>query len=459
MMLAGFLFLLLLRDGLSSERNCSYHDVLKHLNFTENKDLHSLIRPVKNHKEPTVVHMDVLLYAILDVNEKEQQVVPYVWINMWWKSDYIAWDPADFCGIRKFSLPTELLWKPDLTIEEMTEKDKAPPSPYLTVNSRGEVEVMNDQVLVSTCGMHVYKFPFDIQSCNISFKSVVHSVEEIHLVQYLNSSEATESSRELMRTQYEWLFINMTVTNKTVETFGFKQDVMIYTISIRRRSALYIANFMLPVLFFLCLDLASFLISDSGGEKLSFKVTVLLAVTVLQLILNEILPSSSDKIPLIATYCIGIFGLMLLSLLETILVMHLMEKDSQDDEADKDQSLSEDCNKQSKANFHKYDAEMKKWTLCDVSTGETPSELLSEAKEGSSSKLTEECHDSEKLSDDLREVLKTLIVLLNSKKEEGKPGYWARVTKRINKAFFIFYVIAASLFLLCMCISWTYAEE
>ena len=67
----------------------------------------------------------------------------------------------------------------------------------------------------------------------------------------------------------------------------------------KRRSILYIVNFLLPVLFFLGLDLASFLISDSGGEKLSFKVTVLLAVTVLQLILNEILPASSNRIPLI----------------------------------------------------------------------------------------------------------------------------------------------------------------
>lgn len=67
----------------------------------------------------------------------------------------------------------------------------------------------------------------------------------------------------------------------------------------KRRSVLYIVNFLIPVMFFLGLDLASFLISDSGGEKLSFKVTVLLAVTVMQLILNEILPSTSNRIPLI----------------------------------------------------------------------------------------------------------------------------------------------------------------
>lgn len=47
-----------------------------------------------------------------------------------------------------------------------------------------------------------------------------------------------------------------------------------------------------------------------------------------------------------AIYCIGIFALMMLSLLETILVMYLMEQDiaSEDNEADKDP--------QGKMNFH-----------------------------------------------------------------------------------------------------------
>ncbi|KAM8729101.1 5-hydroxytryptamine receptor 3C-like [Acanthopagrus schlegelii] len=323
----------------------------------------------------------------------------------------------------------------------MTEKDKAPPSPLLTIHSNGLVKIQNDQVLVSTCRMHVYKFPFDIQSCNLTFKSVVHSVDEIQLVHNVQSSEDTHT---MMRTQYEWLFINMTVINKTVNMFGLKQDVLIYTISMKRRSVLYIANFMLPILFFLALDLASFMISDNGGEKLGFQVTVLLAITVMQLILNDILPSSSDRIPLIVVYCIGIFGLMMLSLLETILVLFLMAKDSQDNEMDK-----EDYNQQDEA---ACEGDKKKWTacICDVSTDEMPNEPL----KGSSSQLTEESQAFVKLSDELREVVKALTLLLNSKREGGKPGYWTRVTKTINKVFFIFYVIAAGVFLLCMSLSW-----
>ncbi|XP_027145255.1 LOW QUALITY PROTEIN: 5-hydroxytryptamine receptor 3A-like [Larimichthys crocea] len=496
-MLAGFLFLLLITDGVSSERNCSYQDVVDYLNLTNNKDLFSLTRPVKNYKQPTEVTLDVLLYGILDVHEKDQKLVSYVWIDMWWKNEFIAWDPEEFCGIKSFSFPAEFLWKPDITIHEMTEKDKGPRSPYLIVENTGDVVLTDDQVLSTTCSMHVHKFPFDIQSCSLTFKSIVHTVNEILLVKYHDSKKTTEFTHQLIQTQYEWLFIDMRVTNTCINQFDFQQSTIVYTVSflsalcttvdvsrleqiilllqpvylstcscfslafvkcqgqppdtdiisqitMGRKSALYIVNFLLPVMFFLILDLASFLISDSGGEKVGFKITLLLAVTVLQLILNEILPASSNTIPLISLYCVGIFGLMMLSLLETILVLYLSNKDaaSQDNEANQDKGQSEDDS-----------MKCMKTTSCGR-PDESTVEMLSVAKEESNSQLRVESHDFEKLSDELMEALKTLTVVLNNKKEEQKPGYWTRMAKTINKVFFICYVIATTAFLKSMFSDW-----
>ncbi|XP_068162286.1 5-hydroxytryptamine receptor 3A-like [Antennarius striatus] len=437
----------------SSEKVCAYQDVLDYLNLTKTNELFFMTRPVKDYKQPTQVCLEVQLYAILDVREIDQTFIPYVWIVASWYNQHIWWNPEDFCGIETVSIPTDVLWKPDICIDEMTEKDKAPPSPHLTIYSNGLVNVQNDQVLVSTCRMHVYKFPFDIQRCNLSFKSVVHSVNEIQLVHQLSSTEDTHAT---MRTQYEWLFISMTVTNKTVVMFNIEQDVLVYTISMKRRSVLYIVNFLLPLLIFLCLDLASFLISDTGGEKLSFKVTVTLAVTVMQLILNEILPASSDRIPLIVVYCIGIFGLMMLSLLETILVMYLIGKDSEDKETDGDRRRREEKRNDS-SHQDGHNGEDKRWTayLCDVSADQAPSGPL----KGSSSLSMEERCVSEKLSDELREVVKALALLINSKKEDRRPGYWTRKSKTINRAFFIFHVMSTTLFLVCMFTIWSDPQE
>ncbi|XP_026207667.1 5-hydroxytryptamine receptor 3A-like [Anabas testudineus] len=428
--------------------NCSYEALLQHLNLNKNNEMYTRSRPVRSPKRPTIVYLKMVLYAILDVRETDQTFIPYVWIYTKWLNDHIGWTPDDFCGLKQIIVPTELLWKPDLTIEEMTEKDKAPPSPFLTINHDGFVELRNDQVLTSTCRMQVYKFPFDTQTCTLSFKSITHSWQEIQLQTPHNASKITEWSRQVIRKQYEWDLINVTADNKIDTSFGFKQSIVVYTITMTRRSALYIINFIIPVLFLLCLDFASFLISDTGGEKLSFKITVLLAVTVMQLILNEILPSSSGRIPLVAVYCIGIFALMLISLLETIVVMHLLGKDSetQDNETDKEQSLSEDCADR---------LEMKKWTGCKC-VGDADAEVLPD-KEGSSSQLS---HALEKVSGDLRKMEKTMsLVSDSSRRDEKKCSYWTRVTKTINKVFFVCYLTVTVLFLIFMSSLWSTAED
>ncbi|XP_041672083.1 5-hydroxytryptamine receptor 3A-like [Cheilinus undulatus] len=447
-------------DGASSQ--CSYRDVISHLNLTRNTDLSTMVQPLKDSRNTTDIYLDVMLYAILDVIEKEQQFVAYFWVDVSWIDDYVLWNPEEFCNITLTYVPTKSVWTPDVTIEEMTEEDKAAQSPYLAIFSDGRVWLRNDMVVISSCKMKVYKFPFDTQRCNLTFKSVIHSDKHLKLKQVSSSERMREWSLELMQTQSEWLFQNMTYLYKTVDNFGVNQSMVIYTITMRRRSVLYIVNFILPILFFLCLDLASFLISDSGGEKLSFKVTVLLAVTVMQLLLNEILPSSSDRIPLIAMFCIGIFGLMMLSLLETILVMYLIEKDSasQESRPGKDQSLSEDCkDKPCKGKFHNclIDVTDVKLKSCvpagGLCCGRASSELPQVAEQASSSQLKEESCEFEK------EVLKSLALLFCKKKDEEKPGYWSRMTKIINKVFFIFYIIIASLFLFYMCHCWKSTEE
>ncbi|XP_034415226.1 5-hydroxytryptamine receptor 3A-like [Cyclopterus lumpus] len=471
-MLAGFFFLLLVTDAVtynSSEdprrqhkdyrdnardrnhsndnnnNNCSHRDVYKYLNMTEG-NAKTAIRPGSD-SSPTEVILDVLLFSILDVNEKEQQFISYLWVDSWWDDPDLSWNSEDFCYIYTIYPPTNALWKPDVSIEEMTQKNKALSSPYLKLYSSGQVFFRTYMVVVTNCPMEVYMFPFDVQECNLTFKSTIHTSQHLELTVFGDSSWNTELSLENMA-QSEWLFIDMVNEHHIVNNFYLQQSVMVYTITMKRRSALYIANFLLPILFFLCLDLASFLIPDNGGEKLSFKVTVLLAVTVMQLILNEILPSSSDRIPLIAIYCIGIFGLMMLSLLETILMMYLLERDSasRDNEANEEQRKADCCTK------------LKKWIscagVCNVSVDETPPEQLSVTTEANSSQPTEESNALEKISDELKELEKTLTQVLNCREKERKPGYWTRVAKIINIVFFFFYVIAAITLLTGLFLLW-----
>ncbi|XP_015237538.1 PREDICTED: 5-hydroxytryptamine receptor 3A-like [Cyprinodon variegatus] len=411
----------------SPEKICSYWDILQNLSsgsMAQEKAKYTMTRPVTNSKTKTIVRIEMAIFSILDLKEEDQSFIAYVWFLMEWNNEYIHWNLEDFCGIEYVQVPREALWMPDITIEEMIEKDKAPISPFLYVAHNGTVGYRDDKVVKTTCKMHIYYFPFDTQSCNISFKSVSYADYQLTLDPITKNEFNTNLSMNTIQMKYEWEFLNISVRRKEDKIFNYDQDIIVYTVTMRRKSTLYVVNFLLPVLFFWCLDVASILMSNGGGEKISFKVTVLLAVTVMQLILIEILPFTTSKIPLIVIYCIGIFSIMLLSLLETIWVNYLMEKDSHDD------GQIESDNKPIKA-----------------SSIEMMDQTTSMYQRGGSSQLTGLL---EKISIELREIKTTL----HGKKTKQKGGYWTRVAKKIDKIFSTVYILGVLLFLIIIFSEW-----
>ncbi|XP_060884483.1 5-hydroxytryptamine receptor 3A-like [Labrus mixtus] len=453
MMRFAFLLLVISTDGVTSKKVCSYLDVLDYLNLTEDTRAFKLTRPVLDYTDPTRVELDIFLYAILALVEKTQTFIPFIWVLMKWKHEGISWDPAEFCGMTQIAIPRDMLWRPDLFIFEMTQKDDSPLNPYILLSSDGTVYSEEDMKVVSTCKMDVHKFPFDTQRCNISVASAIHHVDEMRLLPCSNSSRATQFSREVLKTQGEWEFKQLSVSSFNITYNNRQWENLVYTFTMRRRPLLHVINFLLPILFFLCLDLASFFIADHRGEKLGFKVTVLLAISVLLLILNDILPSMSNKTPLIATYCIVIFAMMLLSLLETILVTHLMEKDSVAQEkvgpADDWQHKKEKVKTQDGA------TEEKKQTscvcICKVSAAEKQHELLPMAEEDNSHIQSGDSQVLLLILEELKELQKTVDLHLSCRLEGGKSSLWAA---RTNKVFFIFYVTTVSLFLPLIFIAW-----
>ncbi|XP_033841039.1 5-hydroxytryptamine receptor 3A-like [Periophthalmus magnuspinnatus] len=413
-------------DLISFMEPCTYEDLAQNLKLKTTEKF-QMFRPVKNHSKPILIYLEMVIYAIIDVRETDQTCITSVLTYMSWVNENIEWNPENFCGLNKITVPSELLWKPDISIEESVQKGSYSVTPYISIYSDGLVEALSEQVVSSACKMQVYKFPFDTQSCTLTFKSAIYSDEELNIAAVLDSEKVSSWTRNRMKTQFEWVFIDMSVSNDTVPSFEKNQDVIIYTINMRRRAVLYIVNFILPVLFFLFLDFASFLMSDTGGEKLGFKITVLLAVTVMQLLLNEILPSSSNRIPLIAVYCIGIFSLMLLSLLESILVLYLITKESENTEPAGGQALKNKC----------------------LPTSE---DFLSRKK----SSVTDD-FSLDLIASELKEVKESLSLMLSGGKEEEKPsGYWACKTKSINRYFFVAYFCCSFFFLLCLFIIWIY---
>ncbi|XP_063760508.1 5-hydroxytryptamine receptor 3A-like [Eleginops maclovinus] len=321
-------FLALVGVSSCQTSDCSYVGLLTHLNLTTTNDLLATMRPVKSWTTPTLVQLDMLLYGILEVDEKCQTVTSHIWIEMGWTNELLTWNSTEFCGINMLTIPRTRLWIPDIEIlEDASDTGSIQKSSVVILYPNGSMVATTRERLTSTCRLDLFLFPFDTQECDISFSSMSSEATAIELRSLNSGRTLTQISELFMVTKGEWDLKHMKIMSLNLTKANGHRSKLLYKVSITRKPMLYVINFIIPLLFFLVLDLASFFISKERGEKLSFKVTILLSISVMLLILKDILPSTEANVPMIAKYCLCIFCLVGLSVLEAMLVGYLYDLD------------------------------------------------------------------------------------------------------------------------------------
>ncbi|XP_053286897.1 5-hydroxytryptamine receptor 3C [Pleuronectes platessa] len=306
--------------------NCSHPDAPSLLEALKPVFKLSAIRPVRNISTITEVNISFILYGILGVDEKAQILTTLIWQSVSWTNEFIWWDPEQ-CGTSSITVPRKLLWVPDVVINEFMEKNSAPFTPYTYVYNDGFILDQLPVRVVSSCRLDIYMFPFDVQNCSLSFNSYVYRSKESAVQIGLPgpAGEIFEMSKELMTTMGEWELIGI-----TVEKFVFNADYddfyeeLRFYVSLRRRATLYVVNLLIPSCFLITVDLFSFLLPPQTVDRSSFKMTLILGYTVFLLIMNDLLPVTGNTIPLMNVFLSLCLGLMVASLLETILITNLL---------------------------------------------------------------------------------------------------------------------------------------
>ncbi|XP_019745315.1 5-hydroxytryptamine receptor 3A [Hippocampus comes] len=308
--------------------NCSYSHLLSYLELSSVNDFLANVRPVKDWRQVTNVQIDLLLFGILQVDEKLQTFMSHVWIQTVWENDFLKWKPSDFCNITHFSIPRSMLWTPDINIQEdASDSGSIQSSYYVTVYANGMLQMTARQRLTTTCTLNLYNFPFDRQNCAITFSAMNTDDKGIRLGTLSGDEFITNVSEQSMVTRGEWSLKHLEIISNVTGKGKPKISELIYQVRIERKPMLYVIIFIVPLFYLLVLDLTSFFIDEGRGEKLSFKVTVLLSISVLLLILKDMLPSTEDNLPIIANFCAGVFALVGLSVLEAMLVSFIIDLD------------------------------------------------------------------------------------------------------------------------------------
>ena len=82
-----------------------------------------------------------------------------------------------------------------------------------------------------------------------------------------------------------------------------------YLVHIRRRVLYYLFNIIFPCIWLSILSLLGFWLPPDSGEKITLGITVLLAFSVFMLLIAELMPATSEMVPLIEIYLIIVMAL------------------------------------------------------------------------------------------------------------------------------------------------------
>ncbi|XP_075696921.1 5-hydroxytryptamine receptor 3A-like [Rhinoderma darwinii] len=279
---------------------------------------HKGVRPVKNWRKTTTVFIDVAIYTILGVEEKNQIVKSYIWYNQSWVDDFLKWDPIQFDNITHIYLPTNSIWLPDIMIEEVVGDRESTVVPYVYVNSRGRVFKSNPIHIMTSCNLDIYYFPFDFLNCSLSFRSWLHSSHDIN-ISFWRTPMNMQLFKDPSENEGEWDLISVVPYYQETTDHDRKYGQITFYVRLRRKPMFYIVNLILPSILLMIMDMIGFYIPPESGERISFKITLLLGYSVFLIIVSDTLPATGA--PLIGIYFSLCMLLLLISLSESILIV------------------------------------------------------------------------------------------------------------------------------------------
>ncbi|XP_015267376.1 PREDICTED: neuronal acetylcholine receptor subunit alpha-9 [Gekko japonicus] len=284
------------------------------------EDYSNALRPVEDTDTVLNVTLQITLSQIKDMDERNQILTAYLWIRQTWHDAYLKWDKDKYDGLDSIRIPSNLVWRPDIVLYNKADDDFSEPvNTNIVLRYDGKITWDAPAITKSSCVVDVSYFPFDSQECNLTFGSWTYNGNQVDIFNILDSGDLSDFIEDV-----EWEIHGMPAV-KNVITYGCCSEPypdVTFTLILKRKSSFYIFNLLLPCLLISFLAPLGFYLPADSGEKVSLGVTVLLALTVFQLMVAESMPPS-ENVPLIGKYYIATMTMITASTALTIIIMNI----------------------------------------------------------------------------------------------------------------------------------------
>ncbi|KAG7231533.1 hypothetical protein INR49_011580, partial [Caranx melampygus] len=281
------------------------------------KDYNPMERPVANDSQALTVQFSFTLMQVMDVDEKNQILTTNAWLQMHWYDHYLQWNQSEYPGVKNLRFTPDQVWTPDILLYNSAhDKFDATFKTNVLVNSSGFCEYLPPGIFISTCNVDVRWFPFDIQRCELKFGSWTFDG-------WLLDIQMKEADVSGYMRNGEWDLLEVPGGRHEVfyDCCAEPYPDVTFVVTLRRRTLFYALNLLIPCVLLSSMTLLVFLLPANSGEKISLGITVLLSLTVFMLMVAEIMPATSDSVPLIGQYFASTMVIVGMSVVATVIVL------------------------------------------------------------------------------------------------------------------------------------------
>ena len=255
-------------------------------------------------------------------------------IYIYWYDERIAWNQMEI-PLNYTRLSVEEIWNPIFKLANCYAEvciAKTDPELFIYVESDGEAFSEIDRLVEANCPLNLIFFPFDRQTCNLTFLLLNAYSTEVVVESY------PFGFRYFKPISDEWEIISISDygTNFTGYSFnrtndgkwdfknewvvGWAAPGFVVQVEMRRRPAYFVYNVIAPVILISLIGFMAVFLPEDSSDKLNLTITVLLAFVFIQSNVAVMVPKSVET-PYIANYILYALILSSENLLASILVV------------------------------------------------------------------------------------------------------------------------------------------
>ncbi|XP_020503003.1 5-hydroxytryptamine receptor 3A isoform X1 [Labrus bergylta] len=262
-----------------------------------------------------VIEVPFLEYQTLSVNTKELMLISQIRADLLWRDEELAWNRSDYL-FDKVTLPVKNVWTPEILVTNGISSTMKHSSSDLLLFWNGTVVhsvIINAKI---NCEINLFNFPFAGDSCPVAIQT--WSDGECGTKLNFHSNQVMIDG-----SHGDWQTDGISLLQQEHRD---DRNYILVELSVKYLNPFI--TLMLPSILLVLADVVSFALPLGGGERCSFKVTLVLSFTMFLIILNDELPGDSTCGPIIRTHFCICLVLLVLSMLVSMMLTGLANNGS-----------------------------------------------------------------------------------------------------------------------------------